>query len=259
LNKGQGHALVIIDPQNDFCDHRGSLYVEGAEDDISRLAGHISRTRGKYSDIFVSLDSHDPIAIFHPKFWLDENGANPAPFTAITGADYRDGRLRTANRSHERYAEKIFDAMAKKNAASLMIWPEHCVVSTWGHGIPETLKAAFSEWRQTTGKPIRYIFKGENPYTEQFSIFEGLDDSWPDTTFNEELFSALAEFGSVTYAGEALSHCVAESITSYVSHGESILSQKKFVLSDCVSPVSGFDRSESENRLTALGIRFIPS
>jgi nicotinamidase-related amidase len=253
-------ALVIIDPQNDFCDRGGSLYVDGAEDDIARLASFISRDGGRYSEIFVSLDSHDSIAIFHPRFWFDESGGNPAPFSAITERDYRDGRLRAACPGHERYAEQLFAAMAKKNINSLMIWPEHCLVSTWGHHVAEPLREALEAWRKASGKPVRYVFKGENPYTEQFSIFEGLDGAWPETAFNEVLFSRLAPFESVTFAGEALSHCLLESVVSYVEKGgKSVEAQKKYVLSDCSSPVAGFDRSDISGRLASLGVTLVAS
>ena len=253
-------ALVIIDPQNDFCARAGSLYVDGAEEDIIRLASHISRDWARYSDVFVSLDSHDVMAVFHSGFWLDDNGFNPKLFTSITESDYRSGKLKTSVPAYECYAERIFGAMARKNVSSLMVWPEHCVVSTWGHAIADPLIQALNVWRGATLKPVRYIFKGENPYTEQFSIFEGLDDGWPDTAFNKNLCDVLSAYNSVTFAGEALSHCVEASVSSYVRHGgDAVSRQKKFVLSDCSSPVSGFDRTECERSLSSIGVVFVSS
>ncbi len=32
------HALLVIDPQNDFCDPSGALFVPGAPTDVARLA-----------------------------------------------------------------------------------------------------------------------------------------------------------------------------------------------------------------------------
>jgi nicotinamidase-related amidase len=254
------HALVVIDPQNDFCDSRGSLYVEGAEDDIERLAAHLVQDGQRYSDIFVSLDSHDTMAIFHPKFWRDSHGCGPVPFTAITEDDYNRGKWRAASDGFGRYAEKMFSVMARKNIPSLVIWPEHCVVSTWGHNLAPRLQEALAAWRDSSGKPVRYIFKGENPYTEQFSIFEGLDDSWPGTAFNRELYSRLAGASEVTFAGEALTHCVEASVTSYITRcGDIPDGQEIFILSDCSSPVANFDRKSSEERLKALGARFTAS
>ncbi|MDR1508300.1 MAG: isochorismatase family protein [Synergistaceae bacterium] len=256
----KSHALVVIDPQNDFCDRKGSLYVEGAEEDIERLARHVREDGQRYSDIFVSLDSHDVMAIFHPQFWQDSHGTNPTPFTAVTEDDYNRGKWRASSDRFGRYAEKMFSVMARKNIPSLIIWPEHCVVSTWGHNIADTLQDALAVWRDVSGGPVRYIFKGENPYTEQFSIFEGLDDSWPDTAFNRELYSRLAGASAATFAGEALSHCVEASATSYIKRCGGIPDgQEVFILSDCSSPVTGFDRKASEERLDALGVNFIDS
>ena len=260
MDKEFTDALVIIDPQNDFCSGAGSLYVDGAEEDIVRLADHISRDGTGYSDIIISLDSHDSMAIFHPRFWLDGEGSNPKPFTSITEPDYRSGKFMTRIPAHARYAERIFVAMARKNVSSLMIWPEHCVVSTWGHAIAEPLAGALNVWRESSLKPVRYVFKGENPYTEQFSIFEGLDDEWPGTAFNKSLCDALSAYDSVTFAGEALSHCVEASVSSYIRHGgDAVSRQKKFILSDCSSPVSGFDRTVYEESLASLGVVFVPS
>jgi nicotinamidase-related amidase len=250
--------LVVIDPQNDFCDRRGSLYVDGAEDDLVRLAKHLEIFGGEYSDIFVSLDSHDVAAIFHPKFWADESGNNPAPYTAISGSDLASGKWRPVRAAHVRHARHMFAAMEKKDVPSLMIWPEHCVVSTWGHGITEPLTRALAAWRERTGAPVRYVFKGENPYTEMFSIFEGIDDSQSDAAFNEELYARLAAFETLIFAGEALSHCVEASVASYLSRGAPS-GQKVRVLSDCTSCVPGFDRKASEERLSRLGAEFVLS
>jgi nicotinamidase-related amidase len=250
------HALVIIDPQNDFCDQRGSLYVDGAATDIGRLSSHIEGNGGEYSDIFVSLDFHDVIAIFHPRFWIGEDGRNPAPFTLISEDDFSSGKWRAASPSYQERAAKTFSAMRSKRIGSMMIWPEHCVVSTWGCQIAGNLRDALRSWRGMTGRAVRYVFKGENPYTDQFSIFEGVDSSWPETSFNEALFSYLSAFGAVTFAGEALSHCVESSILSYTgrlgNNGQK--SQKITLLADCTSPVSGFDRQSSLNRVKALGV-----
>jgi nicotinamidase-related amidase len=129
------------------------------------------------------------------------------------------------------------------------------VVSTWGHGIAEPLKDALRRWRSAGGRAVRYIFKGENPFTEQFSIFEGLDDRWPECAFNETLFSRLADRESVTFAGEALSHCVSASIASYMSRAKK--GQAVYLLADCSSPVTGFNRDGCLAEIASLGVKII--
>ena len=78
--------LLVIDPQNDFCDipvaeqpadtsAAGSkklapaLPVTGADQDMKRLAAFIDRAGDKLFDIHVTLDSHNPIDIAHPTWW----------------------------------------------------------------------------------------------------------------------------------------------------------------------------------------------
>lgn len=245
------NALVVVDPQNDFCDQRGSLYVDGAAGDIARLSRYVARESGHLSGIFVSLDSHDSVAIFHPGFWVDDGGGRPGPFTQIAPDDYRSERWRPAYDGNRPCVERTFAAMEAKGIGTLMVWPEHCVVSTWGHQIADTLRGALRTWREKTGRAVRYVFKGENPYTDQFSIFEGVDSSYPETAFNEPLLSRLQAFETVTFAGEALSHCVLESVLSYMrrSGGQTVR-----LLADCASPVAGFDREAALAPLREAGV-----
>lgn len=252
-------ALVVIDPQNDFCDRKGSLYVDGAEEDIRRLSDYIKEKTADVGGIFVSLDSHDGIAIFHPAFWLGPEG-HPAPFTQISSADLKSGKWKPAASANAPFAARTLNVMDARRLEALMVWPEHCVVSTWGHQIAAPLQDALEEWRKASGLAVRYVFKGENPYTDQFSVFEGVDDSYPETSFNENFFARLSKFERVTFAGEALSHCVVESILSYVRRlagtGEGA-KQKVRLLTDCTSPVKGFDGNASLRLLRDTGVELV--
>jgi len=57
--------LLIIDPQVDFCDPNGSLFVPGSTEDMDRLSVMVKRLKDKISDIHVTLDSHHPVDIAH--------------------------------------------------------------------------------------------------------------------------------------------------------------------------------------------------
>ncbi|MDR1741010.1 MAG: hypothetical protein LBR38_04085 [Synergistaceae bacterium] len=247
------NALFIVDPQNDFCDPKGALYVPGASEDMARLAGYIERHAP--SAVFVSLDSHDANAIFHPRFWVNEAGQHPAPFTSITPDDFRAGRWRSVVPCPE--AEGTFSAIEAKKIDGLTIWPEHCLVSTWGHQIAAPLMEALDQWRDETGLAVRYVFKGENPFTDQFSVFEGVNDAWPETKFNEALFQKLKDFDSVAFAGEALSHCVSATVASYMkrlSAEQCYANQSVRLLEDCTSPVAGFERGAFVDSLRKMGV-----
>ena len=57
--------LIIIDPQNDFCDQPGAaLAVPGAVKDMERLAAFITKQGKRLSAIHCTLDSHQDVLWF---------------------------------------------------------------------------------------------------------------------------------------------------------------------------------------------------
>ena len=84
--------LLVIDPQNDFMDIDGAtLPVDGANDDMKRLAAMVDRVGQKLQKIHVTLDSHHLVDIAHPAFWRDAGGKSPDPMTMIPAASIEDG------------------------------------------------------------------------------------------------------------------------------------------------------------------------
>src|SRR6185503_10960043 len=75
--------LVIIDGQQDFCSPQGSLYVQGADEDVKRVGAMISRLRKVWDDISTTYDSHNYVHIAHPCYWKDNKGRHPDPFTQL--------------------------------------------------------------------------------------------------------------------------------------------------------------------------------
>ena len=82
-----------IDVQQDFMDN-GALGVPGAHGDVERMTQFIYNNMDKITNIAVSIDTHTPHQIFHPCWWIDENGNNPVPYTPITLADLDSGKYR---------------------------------------------------------------------------------------------------------------------------------------------------------------------
>ena len=77
-------GLVLIDVQNTFCLPDFELYVagrsgSGAIDDNRRLAEFIYRNLGRLSEISATLDTHQPIQIFHSIYLVDAAGEHPGP------------------------------------------------------------------------------------------------------------------------------------------------------------------------------------
>ena len=129
--------LVIIDMQVDFCHSSGSLNVPGSVGDIRRLIEFIYRHAERITNITCSLDSHLPHQIFHPAWWVDENGSHPAPFTMISYADVKAGKWRplVAPTWSTRYVKQLEEGAKKV----LTIWPYHVMIGSVGNALDPEL------------------------------------------------------------------------------------------------------------------------
>jgi len=253
--------LLVIDPQNDFCDlptaylpenpatkglHAPALPVPGAHQDMLRLAGLINRGRHGLTAISVTLDSHHRYDIAHPTFWLNAEGAAPGPFTQITAADVRAKKFLPRDSTALPRALDYLDALEQAERYRLMIWPVHCEIGSWGHNVHEDVRSAYNRWEDASLGTVAKIAKGSNPWTEHYSavMAEVPDDADPDTQLNRTLIDRLAEAELVYIAGEAGSHCVkatTEHIAVQFTARFGDQGRRRLVLiTDCMSPVAGF-------------------
>jgi nicotinamidase-related amidase len=232
--------LLIIDPQNDFMDmSQAALPVSGAVSDMQRVAGLIGRVGKKLTDIHVTLDSHRLLDIAQPAWWIDSRGNNPDPFTIICEDDVRNGIWMPRNPQFKERSLAYVRALALGGKYPLCIWPPHCLIGTWGHNVEENLNRALQQWSQKEFAMVDYVTKGSNPWTEHYGALmaEVPDPEDPGTMINRDFLDMLQQADIVAVAGEALSHCVKETVTQIADNigGEHI---KKFViLTDCCSPV----------------------
>ncbi len=242
-NKGRktmNIQLLIIDPQNDFMDMpESALPVAGAVADMQRTAVLIDRVGKKLTDIHVTLDSHRLLDIAHPAWWINARGDNPAPFTIISEDDVANGIWTPRNpRFRERALRYVAD-LARGGKYPLCIWPPHCLIGTWGHNVQADLNRALQEWSKKEFAMVDYVTKGSNPWTEHYGALmaEVPDPEDPTTMINRDFLTMLQEADIVAVAGEALSHCVKETVTQIADNiGDEHI--KKFViLTDCSSPV----------------------
>ncbi len=232
--------LVIIDPQNDFMDIRGAaLPVPGANEDMKRLAGLIDRLGHKLEDIHVTLDSHRLIDIAHPAWWVDKDGNQPAPFTIISAQDIEAGiwlpRVPAFRECTLKYAQEL----EKGGKYQICVWPPHCLIGTWGHNVQKDLNAALERWSEKEFAMVNYVTKGSNPWTEHYGALmaEVPDPEDPTTMLNADFLEILRQADIVALAGEALSHCVRETVNQIADNiGEEHL-KKFYILTDCTSPV----------------------
>ena len=234
--------LVIIDPQNDFCDpNRGSLYVKGADRDMTALAEFLTRRGELLDQVHVTLDSHHAIHVAHPVFWKNHHGQHPAAFTTITRADVEAGTWTTSNPQWLTRALDYVKALERNHRYQLMIWPPHCRIGTWGHGIFPCVSDALLAWEESRLAQVNFLMKGSNIFTEHYSavVADVPDEMDESTRLNTRFLDAVRTADRILLAGEALSHCVANTVTDMANHfgGEHI---KKFILlRNTTSNVSG--------------------
>jgi len=233
-------GLFIIDPQNDFVDPNGSLYVPGAENDMSRLAKMIARLEGKITNYYVTMDSHHNLHIAHPIFWVDRNLNHPTAYTMIDSKSVHDGTWRTTIPSLQKWAEEYVDGLEKKGNMQLCIWPPHCLIGTWGNNIyPELYKELSVVETNHPSTLVQYCTKGSNFKTEHYSIFEAEypDPSDPSTGFNNYFADAINSCDKVLIAGEARTHCVKNSLKSIITYTNDEFIKKMIFLEDASSNV----------------------
>ncbi len=250
--------LLIIDPQNDFCDLPAawqpadpiggallapSLPVQGAHADMLRVADIVRAGRDALSAITVTLDTHHRVDIAHPAFWRRQDGQPVSPFTAITAADLRAGRYQPRDPAALPRAQAYVDALEARGRYTLMVWPVHCQVGSWGHNVHAAVQAACSAWEEARLQPVEYVNKGINPWTEHYSALQAEvpDEADAGTQLNRALLARLDGAGTLLVAGEASSHCVRATVEDLIGNLPGGHPERVVLLSDCMSPVGGFE------------------
>ena len=109
------------------------------------------------------------------------------------------------------YAIYYTAQLEKKKRFIHTIWPPHCLIGTEGHAVEDEISKACDFWTKVTLKPVKYVYKGMNLLTENFSAIEAevpiLAD--PTTQKNIELLENLrSNCSNLIVVGQARSHCV---------------------------------------------------
>jgi len=231
-------ALLVIDGQNDFCSPTGSLFVPGAEQDMERLAKFVTDFKSDIDFIGLTMDSHQVIDISHPSFWEDKDGNPPAPFTIISSADVENGVWTPRYAPLE--AAKYLQSLESDGEYPHCIWPEHCVIGTEGAAIVKVLMEAVKDWARQ-GKFFQVVAKGTYPLTEHFGAFRANVPvaGHPETQLNQNLIHKLESYQKIYFAGEAKSHCVANTLKQVLDFPS--LASKLIILEDCMSNVPTFE------------------
>ena len=260
----QRTELLIIDPQIDFCDSGGALYVPGAEEDMRRLAQMVRRTKDQIDCVHVTLDSHRTLHIAHPIFWADAEGRHPQPFTQISRADVEQKRWTTTRPQMYSRALEYVRALDESGRYKLTIWPPHCLIGSAGHSVHPELFAALQEWEAREVEEgfalVDFVTKGSNVWTEHYSAVRAdvPDPEDASTQLNTRLVETLRCADTVLVAGEALTHCVANTVRDIAdSWDDADLIKRMVLLEDATSGIQGFEAEAASflNDMRARGMR----
>ena len=257
--------LLVIDPQNDFCDlapgqcGAPALPVSGAHADMLRVADIINRGGQGLSAVSITLDSHHRLDIAHPGFWMDAAKGPVQPFTQITAADVTRGLYAPRDAAA---LPRVMDYVKRLEAAgryTLMVWPTHCEIGSWGHNVHADVRAAYNRWEESSLRTVTKIIKGTNPWTEHYSAIQAEvpDDDDPGTQMNVGFIKMLADADRVYITGEAGSHCVKATTEHIVANWDQSQLAKLVLVTDCMSPVTGFEEQYRDfiAAMRARGVR----
>jgi len=278
--------LVVIDPQNSFCKvvdqaqqqklHDGELCVAGAWEDMNRVSALVKRLGKKLEDIHVTLDSHHLLHVAHPIWYRDAKGHQPDPFTIMreqngliigskvdaSGSLYDVGEYTTFLPSVTKRTIEYLKALAAAKRYPHVIWPPHCLIGTVGAAVVPQLFDALQEWVKLQGdKTIGWVTKGSNPYVEHFSAVraEVVDpNDVQNTGLNSAFIGTLIEADEVVFAGEAGSHCLANTVRDIANEfADDSFIKKCVLLTNGTSPVPGFENYQKTfiSDMTARGMK----
>jgi nicotinamidase/pyrazinamidase len=282
--------LLLIDPQNDFCDLPvqwcppaafrpdfspdsvvyPALPVKGAHADMLRTASLLRTLADKISGITVTLDTHPAVAIERPAFWKAPYGLPIAPFTTVSAADVESGAIVPIRADRRAATIEYLEALEQQGKYKLMIWPPHCVEGTWGHAVHAAVGEALIAWEHSSQGTVAFTRKGMNPMTEQYSAVRAEVPVAGDeaTECNQALLMRLVSHlsegdGRILVAGEASSHCVRATLEDLLFGHYAIpgLAERLVILSDCMSPVAGFQAQGAAffDRMRDIGARIATS
>lgn len=233
-------VLLLVDVQIDFVHTDGALSVPGAVDDTRRTIEWIFNNVGQITSIAASLDSHLPIQIFFPTWWVDDSGKHPSPYTTIHSSDVRAGRWKPLY--EQQWSVEYVEKLESRSKKELMIWPYHTLIGTLGHNLTPSLYEAIAYHSAARQAQPTFLAKGMIPKTEHYSMIEPevKVPNHPIGEINTQFLDMLARHDLIYIAGQAKSHCVLEttaSIMRYFGRQPEIISRLR-VLKDCTSSVA---------------------
>jgi nicotinamidase-related amidase len=211
---------------------------------------HLDKNLNLITEIVPTMDTHSAIQIFHPIFWMNNQGEHPHPATTISLEDVDRGiwqvnpDLNLNNSKLARYARHYVQKLSENGKYPLTIWPYHSMLGGIGHALVSAFEEAIFFHSIARKTQAKFELKGNNPLTENYSVLspEILEDAEGNKIDrpNTNLIQKLLDFDALIIAGQAKSHCVAWTIDDLlieIQQKDPNLAKKVYLLEDCTSPV----------------------
>ncbi|MEN8219300.1 MAG: hypothetical protein ABFS56_23650 [Pseudomonadota bacterium] len=218
----------------------------------------IKRHLSKISDIHITLDTHHLLDIAHPLFWVDAKGKHPAPFTCIMLDDVRSGKWKTTLLGFQERATSYVEALKVNGRYDLIIWPPHCLIGSQGNNVVAPIAEIVLAW-EIGFAMVDYVIKGSNIWTEHYSAVQAdvPDPADPGTQLNMRLIETLVSADLIVLSGQALSHCVANTVRDIANNFGDENVSKMVLIEDTSSPVPGFEHLGEDfvKEMKARGMR----
>ncbi|WP_041862219.1 nicotinamidase [Candidatus Kinetoplastidibacterium stringomonadis] len=242
--------LMIIDPQNDFCDIPKNKYqtptlpISGSNNDMERLGKFIYFNINIISEMTITLDSHFSMDIAHTCFW--KRGDNDLePFSKITSDEIIKGNITPKTKYNKKQIINYFEYIEESEKEGLTIWPVHCEIGTWGSNINNYVQAPRNIWEEINSKKANVILKGLDPLREQFSALSK-DNRKNKKCINNKLIKYLDKYDILLIAGESSSHCVKRTMEDLIYNSSRKDPHSIMLLTDCMSPVNGYEKNTKD-------------
>ena len=216
--------LLIIDPQHDFVDKLGKLYVEGAEKAIDNITQFLIKNMNCFKDIVITQDTHQRFHISSQFFWNERTKQG----TIITKEDIKSCKYTPIATRDEIDYDLMFEGINKYGP--IIIWPLHCLEGTNGHAIPLKLMREVNNWGVLNKRSYIIQKKGDIPVLESFSALTeenilGIKPYWRNRTYDK-----------VYVCGFCKDYCVAYTVADMIKTGD--YENKLVFVEPCMSSIT---------------------
>lgn len=211
--------LLLINPQRDFIDKQGCLYIIGGEEKIDKLASYININRNNIDDILIATKQRMPLNISHACYWkkmIHEKNEDPGAsgLTTILKSEILNGKYTSPYKSKEELLE-IFDRLPGNE---LYLWPRHCILGSWGASLPDNLISSLTWWSIDKRRPYHLLGYDDKDGEEWISLFSSSTRANKNTPLLENIIEQ--KFDEILVAGFHLDLEVNKTVSDMIERDE---------------------------------------